>query len=378
VVDRYSTSGKSIIAGYHWFSDWGRDTMISLPGLTLSTGRAEVAREILKTFGQYLSQGMLPNTFPDSGMTPLYNTADATFWWAWALLKYFKATQDKEFVSTQLPLLDSVVTWHEKGTRYGLHVDPEDGLVTGGEAGVQLTWMDAKVGDYVVTSRQGKAVEINALWFNFLKILEYLYATVGGDNSKYTILANKVSSGFLAFWNPETSCLVDVLHQDGTRDTSVRPNQLIALSLPFDILPTDKARSVLAVVEQELLTPMGLRTLSPKDPVYKGRYGEWKPVASQYDRDITYHQGTVWPWLLGPWVDARIKIWGATKENFQYVAEHLQGIRRHIVGEAGLGYVSEIFDGDVPHHACGSIAQAWSSAELLRVLTDYGQLQSLM
>jgi len=375
VVQRRSTAAQSIIAGYPWFSDWGRDSMISLPGLTLATGRPDVARSILQTFGHYVNQGMLPNNFPDSGLTPQYNTSDATFWWAWALLRYYQKTDDLEFVSSQLPLLDSVVTWHRQGTRYRLHVDESDGLVSGGEAGVQLTWMDAKVAGYVVTPRQGKAVEINALWFNFLKILAQLHATAGGDGSEYAALAEKVRTGFSAFWNPESGCLFDVIHEDGSKDASIRPNQLLALSLPFELVSPEQARSTLAVVERDLLTPLGLRTLAPSDAHYQGRYGGGKVEANQYDRDITYHQGTVWPWLLGPWVEARMKVFGDHPENTRFISEHLAAIRKHILTEAGLGSVSEIFDGDRPHQACGCIAQAWSVAELLRVLSDYRQLR---
>ncbi len=375
VVLRDSTQADSIIAGYHWFGDWGRDSMISLPGITLATGRGDVAKGILKTFGQYLSEGMLPNNFPDAGSKPEYNTADATFWWAWALLKYQQVTGDDEFVRAQLPLLDSVVEWHRKGTRYGLRMDENDGLITGGQAGVQLTWMDAKVGDYVVTPRCGKPVEINALWYNFLKILEQLQSVTGGDGSEYGKLAKKTRAGFNKFWNQEKGCLADVIREDGSQDLSIRPNQIIALSLPFDLVSAEQARSILAVVERQLLTPYGLRTLSAEDPAYQGQYGGGKEIANQYDRDVTYHQGTVWPWLLGPWVDARVKTLGATADNMQFIAAHLSAIKSHLMGDAGLGSVSEIFDGNAPHAARGCIAQAWSVAELLRVLTAYKELQ---
>ncbi len=371
IVERRSTASDSIIAGYHWFADWGRDSMISLVGLALYSGRPQIAAGILRTFGHYLSEGMLPNNFPDSGMTPHYNTADATLWWAWALHEYHLATGDASLVVEQIPLLESVVAWHLKGTRYHLHVDPADGLISGGEPGVQLTWMDAKVGDYVVTPRTGKAVEINALWFNFLKVLEKLVATAGGDATKYGELAAKVRKGFQAFWNAEAGCLFDVIREDGTTDASIRPNQLLAVSLPFELVSAEQGRSILGVVERELLTPAGLRSLAPGDPAYHGRYGDGKPVANQYDRDITYHQGTVWPWLLGPWVDARVKLHGHGAENLSFIREKLAHIKWHVMGEAGQGSVSEIFDGDAPHAPCGCIAQAWSVAELIRVLTKY-------
>lgn len=371
IVHRLSTQSDSIIAGYHWFGDWGRDSMISLTGLALSTGRHEIAAGILKTFGHYLSDGMLPNNFPDSGQTPHYNTADATFWWAWALHKYYKATGDLAFVTSQLPLLDSVVEWHRKGTRYKLHIDPADGLISGGEPGVQLTWMDAKVGDFVVTPRSGKPVEINALWFNFLKVLESLHAATGSDGTVYGALAEQVKNGFAAFWNAEAGCLYDVIREDGSRDASIRPNQLLAISLPFQLVSDDQAKAILAVVERELLTPYGLRTLSPSDAAYTPHYGGGRDVATQYDRDITYHQGTVWPWLFGPWVDARVKVHGLSDENRRFIAEQLRSIKEHILTADGVGSVSEIFDGDAPHTARGCVAQAWSVAELLRVFRDY-------
>lgn len=405
VVDRKSTQAHSIIAGYHWFGDWGRDSMISMPGLTLSTGRTDIARGILKTFGRYVSQGMLPNFFPDSGQEPEYNTLDATLWWAWSLYKYYQATGDLKFVGEQLPLLDSVVDWHRKGTRHGIKLDENDGLVAGGEPGVQLTWMDAKCGDLVVTPRQGKAVEINALWYNLLKTLEFFHRTlapgavqvsgnaasslhqgaeadaVGAttvsaviDNTvadTYSRLAEKTRQGFAQFWNVELGCYYDVIHEDGTRDASIRPNQVFALSLPFQCIDAEQAKSALEVVERELLTPKGLRTLAPGDPDYKGIYGCGLASANQYMRDITYHQGTVWPWLLGAWVDARIKVYGADESNKSFIRERLKGLATHLTEEGCVGSISEIFDGNAPHRDRGCIAQAWSVAELTRVLSEH-------
>jgi predicted glycogen debranching enzyme len=383
VVHRNSTDGNSIIAGYHWFGDWGRDSMISLSGLTLSSGRPEAAKSILETFGKYLSEGMLPNFFPDGGQKPEYNTSDATFWWAWALYKYFEKTGDLSFVRKQLPLLESVVEWHKKGTRHRLRLDSQDGLIAGGEPGVQLTWMDAKCGDYVVTPRQGKAVEINALWYNFLMTLDFFEgkvreadATTAGASPRqaledYAGMAAKAKAGLAKFWNAERGCLVDVIRDDGSKDESIRPNQLFAISLPYVAFSEDQARSILAVVEAELLTPKGLRTLSPHDPAYQGKYGLGKAKANQYDRDITYHQGTVWPWLFGCWVNARVFAHGATKENFAHIGNYLAAIKAHIFAEAGVGSISEICDGDAPHTPRGCVAQAWSVAELLRVMTEY-------
>lgn len=380
IVRRASTDSPSIIAGYHWFNDWGRDSMISLPGLALATGRPEIAKGILQTFGKYLSDGMLPNNFPDSGQTPQYNTADATFWWSWALYRYYVMTNDEDFVLKQLPLLDSVVDWHVAGTRYCLHVDHADGLISGGVPGYALTWMDARCGDYAVTPRIGKPVEINALWYNFLRILDCLHAVGGDANQRRTMyldIADCALKGFESFWNPELNCLYDVINNDGTKDATVRPNQLFAISLPFELISGDKAKAVLDVVERELLTDKGLRTLCPSDHNYHLRYGDGKPSANQYDRDITYHQGTVWPFLLGAWVDSRVKVYGKTEENWQFIKEHLRPIRRHILSEGLLGSVSEIFDaessaqGQMPE---GCVGQAWSVAELLRVFTEYPEL----
>ncbi|MBY0358606.1 MAG: amylo-alpha-1,6-glucosidase [Candidatus Obscuribacterales bacterium] len=375
VVRRQSTDSQSVIAGYHWFNDWGRDSMISLPGLMLSTGRHNEARSVLHTFQSYLSEGMLPNNFPDRGHTPHYNTLDATLWWAWALKKYWQVTADAQFVKQALPALEQVVDWHNKGTRYNIKLDQTDGLIAGGADGVQLTWMDAKVGDYVVTPRRGKAVEIAALWHNFLLTLSELHADTGSDGSRFAEMAKKTAAGFSAFWNAEKGCLFDVINEDGSKDDSVRPNQLIALSLRPELLTAEQAKSALAVVEEELLTPYGLRSLSPKHKDYKGIYGGGKASANQYDRDVTYHQGTVWAWLLGPWVEARLNVLGHTDENFAFVSNHLRTIlERHLLAEAGLGSISEIFDGDKPHKPRGCVAQAWSVAELLRVLSDYPQL----
>ncbi len=389
VVRRQSTRSNSIIAGYHWFSDWGRDSMISLPGLALSTGRTKVARSVLETFGAYLSEGMLPNFFPDSGQAPQYNTSDATLWWASALLRYYRETTDTQFIREQLPLLESVVEWHQKGTRHGLKMDASDGLISAGDASVQLTWMDAKVGDLVVTPRSGKAVEINALWYNFLKTIEFLYCATGsaglyesppgkpglvGSSRKseyYSEIAELVKSNFSKFWNEKAGCFYDYIRDDGVADNAIRPNQLLAASLTFPVATPKQAKSMLAVVESDLLTSKGLRTLSPHDLDYKDSYGNGKEQANQYDRDITYHQGTVWPWLFGPWVECRIYAYGNEPENYKFIAEKLGPILDHVLSEGCIGSVSEIFDGDAPHAARGCIAQAWSVAELLRILKDY-------
>lgn len=393
VVERQSTCGNSIIAGYHWFGDWGRDSMISLPGLLMETDRLGLARSVLTTFGLYVNEGMLPNYFPDSGQCPEYNTLDATLWWAVAVDEYYRNSGDLPFLMSQVPLLDKVVFWHLQGTRHGIKVDPIDGLVSGGQPDIQLTWMDAKCGDYVVTPRQGKAVEINALWFNFLKTLELLHMTIAsaimgsegkeydmqmGFCSRYATMAEQVRAGFKQFWNTEKGCLYDVIGDNGFVDPSIRPNQLFAVSLPFKAITPEEATSILNVVERELLTDYGLRTLSPGDAAYKGLYGDTTGPADQYHRDITYHQGTVWPWLIGHWVDARVAVVGSIDENFELIAERLVPLIRHLREEGAIGSISEIFDGDEPHRSKGCVAQAWSVAELTRVLLKYPKICEIL
>lgn len=377
VVSRKSSNSQSIIAGYHWFNDWGRDAMISLPGLTLATGRYEAAHDILKTFQNYLSEGMLPNNFPDAGQEPQYNTIDATLWWAWTLKKYVRATEDTAFVKAALPALESVVEHHVRGTRYKIKLDGNDGLLAGGADGVQLTWMDAKAGDKVFTPRRGKPVEVNALWYNFLRVLAEFKTLCGQDGSEYEKMAERTKRGFQsAFWNEEKKCLFDVINEDGSKDDRVRPNQILALSLQADLLADEKKNSILSVVETELLTPFGMRSLSPKDEEYKGRYGNGRRSANQYERDLCYHQGTVWAWLLGHWIDARMNLHGRSVENICFINAQLALLlHHHLLFEGCLGSVSEIFDGDNPHKAQGCVAQAWSVAELLRVFNEYPELQ---
>lgn len=376
IVERQTTESHSIIAGYHWFTDWGRDAMISLPGLTLATGRMREARSILSTFQSYLSDGMLPNNFPDQGAEPQYNTSDATLWWAWALKKYLIASRDGEFIKEALPAMESVVEHHLKGTRYNIIVDVKDGLLSGGADGAQLTWMDAKVDGIVVTPRHGKAVEVNALWYFFLRTLSLFKSSLGEDATVYDELAERTKNGFQKFWNPQRKCLYDVISPDGTKDDSVRPNQLLAISLQKDLLSDEQRESILGVVEAELLTPLGMRSLSPKDAKYKSKYGTGKRSSNQYDRDMTYHQGTVWTWLLGQWIDARMNVHGENEDNVRYINAQLALLlHHHLLFEAGLGTISEIFDGDPPHKAHGCIAQAWSVGELLRVFEEYEELQ---
>ena len=358
--------GETVIAGYHWFADWGRDTMIALPGLTLVTGRSDTAKHVLTEFSKHVDQGMLPNRFPDAGEAPEYNTVDATLWFFEAVRSFVQYTGDYEFVRTSLySVLQDIVNWHVKGTRYRIHVD-EDGLLYSGEPGVQLTWMDAKVGDRVITPRHGKPVEIQALWYNALRVMEDLAGRFNDPNTKheYGAMADKAETSFnKLFWNEQAGCLYDVI--DGEiRDASIRPNQVIAISLTNTMVSKERAVSILRVIERELLTPRGLRTLSPSDQNYTGRY-EGGPGS----RDGAYHQGTVWPWLMGPYITAYVKTFGR-EAGRKFAAMWLENFQQHLQ-EACLGQVSEIFDGDAPHAPRGCVAQAWSVAELLRAIVEY-------
>jgi predicted glycogen debranching enzyme len=351
---------KTVIAGYHWFSDWGRDTMISLPGLTLASKRYDVARNILLAFANSIDRGMLPNCFPDAGATPEYNTVDATLWFFEAVRAYTAATGDRDFVIAQMvPKLADIVDWHVRGTRYGIKVD-SDGLLHCGEAGVQLTWMDAKIGDWVVTERRGKPVEIQALWYNALRTLAEL---TGNGGTRYSQMADQARDSFnSSFWNEDTQCLFDVV-EGAHRDASIRPNQIFAVSLRHAILvDPQRANAVVDKVRSELLTPMGLRTLAPGDPNYKGRCR-----GGVRERDSAYHQGTVWPWLMGPFLKAYLKVNGGSSEAHRQARAWLDPLLA-CMRTNGLGQLPEIADGDAPHEPRGCIAQAWSVAEVLRAL----------
>lgn len=368
-ADRYivtRASGKTIIAGYHWFSDWGRDTMISLPGLALATGRADVARSILSEFARHVDRGMLPNRFPDAGESPEYNTVDATLWFFEAVRSLLQYTNDYEFVRADLyDVLSDIIEWHTRGTRYNIHVDA-DGLLYSGEEGVQLTWMDAKVGDWVVTPRHGKPVEIQALWYNALRVMERLagrFVDEAGRQRYVEMAALAYQSFNQFFWNEEAGCLFDFINGE-TKDASIRPNQIFAVSLPHSILAPDKAQRVVEVVRRDLLTPYGLRSLAPHDSQYRGRY-----EGDSLSRDGAYHQGTVWAWLMGPFITAYVKAFGETEKAREQAVRWLTNFRPHL-SEAGLGHVSEIFDGDPPHTPRGCIAQAWSVGELLRTAVE--------
>jgi predicted glycogen debranching enzyme len=359
-------AGQTIIAGYHWFSDWGRDTMIALNGLTLATNRAEIARNILLEFSKHISQGMIPNRFPDAGDEAEYNTVDATLWYFEATRAYVEKTGDYAFVEANLyEKLINVVLWHLQGTRYNIHVDT-DGLLYAGEMGTQLTWMDAKIGDYVATPRIGKPVEIQALWYNALKIMADFAGKFGDadDRKKYESMAAMTKETFnQVFWNEADACLFDVV-ENGNRDASVRPNQIFAASLPHTMLSIGRAQKVVEKVEKELLTPVGLRSLSPKDARYRPIY-----IGSPFERDSAYHQGTVWAWLIGAFIDAYRKVYPNGNKTDARVEEILSGLKTHLM-ENGIGQISEIFDAQEPHTPRGCIAQAWSVAEVLRVLKN--------
>ncbi|MBN1661676.1 MAG: glycogen debranching enzyme family protein [Anaerolineae bacterium] len=347
--------GQSVIAGYPWFGDWGRDTMISLPGLTLATGRAEVAGSILRTFAHHVDQGMLPNRFPDAGQAPEYNTVDATLWYFEAIRAYYQATGDQDLVRELLPVLREIIAWHLRGTRYGIGVDTDDGLLRAGEEGVQLTWMDAKVDDWVVTPRIGKPVEINALWYNALRIMAALEEIVGQAPGTYECMAARVLLGFQRFWNHARGYCYDVIDGPGGADPALRPNQLLAVSLPHSALAPDRQRAVVDACARHLLASHGLRSLAPAEEGYIGHYG-----GDRRTRDAAYHQGTVWGWLIGPFVRAHLRVYGQPQAARSFLYPLLRQLRSH-----GVGTLSEIFDGDAPFTPRGCFAQAWTVAEVL-------------
>lgn len=348
--------GKTIIAGYPWFSDWGRDTMIALPGLTLCTGRPEIARTVLQTFAKYVNQGMLPNTFPEAEQTPHYNTVDATLWYFEAVRAYYEATGDAQLVRELWPVLIDIIDWHRRGTRYNIHLDPTDGLIYCGELGTQLTWMDAKVGDWVVTPRIGKPVEVNALWYNALQIMVEFADLMYYPASEYQQMAEQAIAGFARFWNPELGYCYDVVDGPQDHDDSLRPNQIFAVSLCHSPLTPAKQRGVVDSCARSLVTSYGLRSLSPDHPAYKGYY-----KGDRFERDGAYHQGTVWGWLLGPFVLAYLRVYHQPKQAQAF----LQPMADHLM-DACVGNLSEIFDGNAPMLPKGAIGQAWTVAEVLR------------
>lgn len=348
--------GRSVIAGYPWFADWGRDTMISLPGLVLATHRYELAARILRTFAAFVDQGMLPNHFPEGSAAPEYNTVDATLWYFEAIRAYHAATGDLDLLRDLFPVLKGIIEAHERGARFHIHVDTADGLLYAGEEGVQLTWMDARVEGREITPRTGKPVEINALWYNALCSMAE-FAALLGQPDPYTRMADHAQISFARFWNAPENCLFDVIDGPEGPDASLRPNQLFAISLHHSPLNVDQARAVLLRCEQELFTPHGLRSLSAAHMEYSGSY-----LGSAGLRDSVYHQGTVWAWLIGPFVEAHFRVHGDKARALSF----LDPLLRHLQGGC-LGTIGEVFDGDAPHHPRGAFAQAWSVAELLRV-----------
>jgi len=343
------TGGQSIIAGYPWFADWGRDTMIALPGLLLTTGRHEIARRILTTFARFVDRGMLPNRFPDAGEAPEYNTVDAALWYFEAIRQYEEATGDVQLVKDLFPILEEIITAHRQGTRYGIGEDPADGLLRAGEAGVQLTWMDAKVGDWVVTPRIGKPVEVNALWYSALRSMASFARRLGHAAEPWDALAERVRASFARFWNEAAGYCFDVLDGPDGHEAALRPNQIFAVSLTASPLSLAHQRQVVEACGRHLLTSFGLRSLGPAEPAYQGRY-EGGPVT----RDGAYHQGTVWAWLLGPFALAHLRVHGDGDAARAFLAPMAHHLREFLVGS-----IAEIFDGDAPFPSRDCPAQAW-------------------
>jgi len=351
---------RTVIAGYHWFTDWGRDTMISLEGLTLATGRHFEAGCILRTFAHYIRDGLIPNMFPEGEKEGLYHTADATLWFFHATDRYVEVTGDRVTLRMVLPKLIEIVDHHIRGTRFGIGVDPEDGLLIQGEQGYQLTWMDAKVDGWVVTPRRGKAVEINALWYNALRLLEGWAREEQDDETAHRIaeLAERASASFNnRFWYSVGGYLYDVIDGEQGDDAACRPNQLLAVSLRHPVLDRSRWEQVLNVARERLLTPVGLRSLSPEHPDYKPNYS-----GDLRSRDAAYHQGTVWGWLIGPFIDAYLKVYPDDRRGAR---RFLEDFAPHF-DEAAIGSISEVFDAEAPFTPRGCVAQAWSVAEVLR------------
>jgi predicted glycogen debranching enzyme len=349
----------SVFAGYPWFDDWGRDTMVALPGLLLATGRPEVAAGVLRNYARFVDRGMLPNRFPDAGDAPEYNSVDAALWFFQAVRQYYAATHDLSLVREIFPALAQIIDAYTRGTRYNIHVDSNDGLLYAGEPGVQLTWMDAKVGAWVVTPRIGKPVEVNALWLNALATQAKFAEALGGPAASYAGLAAQARQGFQRFWNAGANCCFDVIDGPEGNDASLRPNQLLAVALEESPLTAEQQRAVVDICARELLTSFGLRSLSPRAPQYCGYY-----EGDTRRRDAAYHQGTVWGWLIGPFVYAFLRVTHDPVQALSFLAPFENHLKIH-----GLGTASEIFDGDPPFAPRGCFAQAWTVAEVLRAWT---------
>jgi predicted glycogen debranching enzyme len=365
IVKNPFSGENTVIAGYHWYSDWGRDTMISLPGLFLIPYRYDEARSVLKNFAKYCRKGLIPNTFPVFGGEPVYNTVDASLWFIHAVSRYFEYTKNFLFLSDIWDAVEAIIDNYHKGTDFGIGMD-SDYLI---QQGPQLTWMDAKIGEVAVTPRTGKACEINALWYNALKTASNLGILLGKDISSYETLAASVASNFEdVFWNSETNCLFDMICKDESgnqvKDPAIRPNQIFAVALPYTMLSPEKEKAIVDRVEKDLLTPFGLRTLSSDNPIYKGQYH-----GDAINRDTAYHNGTVWPWLLGAYVKAYRKVNNYSKDSREAMRVLIEGFDIHLE-TAGLGTISEVFNGDYPYAPGGCIAQAWSVAEILRAYVE--------
>jgi predicted glycogen debranching enzyme len=350
------TDRWSMVAGYPWFGEWGRDAMIALPGVTLETGRADVARSMLREFPQFAQQGLLPNVFTENGEPAAYNSVDSTLWYVQALQQYTTQTADLSLVRDVFDALASMIDCYVRGTRYGIHVDSADGLLYAGEPGMQITWMDAKVDERPITARIGKPVEVNALWFNALHAMAGFAAKLGKSAEEYTRLADRVKTSFARFWNSPAQCCFDVIDGPHGNDAALRPNQIFAVSLPESPLDAERSKRVVDICASRLVTPHGLRSLASADANYRGHY-----AGPPSQRDAAYHQGTVWAWLLGPFVLAHLRVYRDPQRAFVF----LEPMAQHLLA-AGLGTVSEIFDGDAPFIARGAFAQAWSVAEILR------------
>ncbi|HEY4870873.1 MAG TPA: amylo-alpha-1,6-glucosidase [Candidatus Dormibacteraeota bacterium] len=352
-----SRQQRTVVAGYHWFTDWGRDTMISLPGLAMHPGTLWEARAVLDTYIRYIDQGLIPNRFPDGGQAPEYNTIDATLWLFQAVAAYLRASHDWRFIADRLEALEAIIDWHVRGTRHNIRMDPADGLLAGGEDGVALTWMDAKVEEWVVTPRRGKPIEVNALWYNALRLTaDWCERAMRPAGAYRQMAAQAHASAQERFWYPDGGYCYDVVDAPAGDDPSLRPNQVIALGLVYPLIEGESARRAFDVVTQKLLTPYGLRTLSPDDPRYQSSYR-----GDQRARDAAYHMGLVWPWLLGPYLDAHRHLDGEPST----VHHLLEPFTSHLL-DAGLGTISEIFEPEPPYRPVGCIAQAWSVGEVLR------------
>ena len=361
---RESTKMMTVLAGLPWFTDWGRDTMIAFTGLTLCTKRFKEAEEILLTFARYIRHGIVPNMFPDDNMPPLYNTVDASLWYFYAVYQYLHynpAAEAEAFVKEQIfPHLKEIISAYEKGTDFSIYME-DDGLIHAGSGLDQITWMDVRVGDWVATPRHGKPVEINALWYNALRIMESLCEKFDEDASAYRTRANQVKESFNAkFWDSSNQCLFDVVDGDEP-DDHIRPNQIYAVSLPFSLLPEEQEKAVVALVEKELFVGCGLRSLAPDHPDYHGIY-----CGALAKRDAAYHQGTAWGFLLGGFFSAYMKVNHHSSSAAENAVHMLEPVRKHLTDSGCIGSISEIFDGDAPHNPRGCYAQAWSVGEVLR------------